>query len=198
MLSLVHAHEKTQWRLWARLYPFQSVPHFCVKHGSKDPEFWEHLVLLGILVFKGFVCSLKECLQPLLEANHRDGISVLPISCFCLRASQWHVQLAPMFCGFSASSPFLSWEDSDYGFSFLALQLYFGRGPGLKKNPTMECTSSCCKRSVSFMASCETHRISLVRAMCHLIATGPEWALCCTAGADGPITLVPCQMSNAQ
>ena len=108
------------------------------------------------------------------EANHRDVISILPISCFCPRTSQWRMySLHPclgLFCQLSFPR---NWEDSVMDFPFFLLQLYFGRGLKQKKNPTMECTSSCCKSSLHFMASCDTHRISLVRAMCHLTNDWP-------------------------
>ena len=102
----------------------------------KDPENSENtLFCVRHFSFQRICLFTEGMFTTSFEANHRDVISVLPISCFCPRTSQWHMYSLHPCLGLSCQLSFPpSWEDSVMDFPFFLLQLYFGRGLKQKKS----------------------------------------------------------------
>lgn len=134
------------------------------KHTSKGArEFWEHLALCHAFYFsKSASISAEGMFATSFEANHR-AISTLPVShTFAQGHLNGKCTTRTHVCGFSASSlfrwagrtPLWIFFSSPYGFT---LAVSWSRKSSKNSLITMECTSSCCKSSRHFMASCDTH-----------------------------------------
>lgn len=99
----------------------------------KDPENPENLLFCVMRFSFQRICLVTEGMfTTSFEANHRDVISVLPISLLPKDVSVVHVQLAPVFVAFLPALFSTELGGLRYGFSFLPPTALLWQGPEAK------------------------------------------------------------------